>query len=289
MDRQFIPQSFLFRIIHRLFVGNKQKKSLPATKKRSLDKRQKFALSTAVLAIGLFVSAYSFNAYGVGFAALLATGTSAALWWGIRDDLKETFSSQVFILPFLLSLAFGLFSYLAPPRLITRIIITLLYMVGLYSTFLIQNIFIVASTRTIALLQSARIISQIVTLVTFAFLVNTIFSLRLPAIPTVLLIALCTYLLTLHALWTYLLSPRIRDYLGWASVMTLCIAQCGIVAWFWPAGATVVTLFLTGMLYIFIGVSHAWIEKRLFRNVLWEYAWVGLISLLVLIAFTQWR
>jgi len=74
----------------------------------------------------------------------------------------------------------------------------------------------------------------------------------------------------------------------WAGVVTLCLVELASVAWFWPSSPTVIALFLAGILYTMVGLSHVWFDKRLFRNVMWEYVWVGVIVFFVLLLFTSW-
>lgn len=281
------PQSLLFKLIYKII----KKKPLAKRGKKhiTLGKRHKFAIGVAFLAAGLFLSEYTLNGYGVMIACFLAVFSDLVLVWAIYGDLQENFSSQVFILPFLYSLSFGLFSFLTPARLLTRIILTTLYTVGLYSVFLSENIFIVASIRTIQLLNSARIISLVISLVTYFFLASTTFSLRFGIIPTTLLFAAFSFLLTMHAMWTYTLEGSIKKDLLWTSILSICTVELGSVLWFWPTSPTVGALFVTSIWYVCIGLSHVWLDKRLFRNVLWEYIWVSVIAFFVLISFTRWQ
>lgn len=282
------PQSFLFRSLYKLF--HRKPKANPKNKKRfGLEKRQKFAIGVAGLTLGLFLSEFSFSGYGVIIAFFLALLSEVVLWWGIQIDLEENFSAEVFILPFLYSLSFGLFSFLTPARILIRLTLAILYAVGLYSVFLSENIFAVASVRTIALLSSARIVSLLITLITYFFLTNTIFSLRLLLLPTVLMIGVCTLALTIHAIWTYTLVKSLKQDIFWIGTITLSICELVSLLWFWPTTPTVVALFLASTFYTLVGISHVWLDKRLFRNVIWEYMWVGVITMLVLIAFTQWQ
>ncbi|MCL5435015.1 MAG: hypothetical protein M1405_01365 [Patescibacteria group bacterium] len=46
--------------------------------------------------------------------------------------------------------------------------------------------------------------------------------------------------------------------------------------------------FLTGIFYSIVGLSQAWFEKRLFKSVIVEYAWVALVVFIVLVVFTTW-
>lgn len=277
----------LFRIIYAIKNRNTKGYSKSKKKQTFIGKRQKFAIGVGISSIVLFIAEYSFNGYGILTSFLLAIISDLFLYWAIREDLHQNFTSQVFILPFLYSLSFGLFSFLAPARILTRIILTSFFAVGLYSVFLSENIFTVAAIRTIALLNSARIVSLVISLIAYFFLASTTFSLRITLIPTTILLCLFTFLFSLHAIWTYTLEESIKKDFLWISILSVCLTELGIVLWFWPTSPTVVALFLTSIWYVFIGLSHVWLDKRLFRNVLWEYAWVTLIGLLIIVSFTR--
>lgn len=280
-------QSSVLQFIYRLVTTKKLSKA--KKRKLSLDKRQKFAIGVALLSAGLFFSEFLFNTYGIIISFFMALVTNGMLFWAIRGDLQDNFSFQVFILPFLYSLSFGLFAFLTPERILTRLILTIFYAVGLYSVFLSENIFTVASIRTIALLNSARIVSLVISLITFFFLASTTFSLRIDLIPTILLLLLFILPLSIHALWTYTLERSIKKEFSWVGVITVVLSELGIMLWFWPTSPTIVALFLTSIWYVCVGLSHVWLDKRLFKNVLWEYLWVAIISFFMLISFTRWQ
>src|SRR5690348_4463753 len=101
--------------------GKSQKKKIPALS--LFSKRQKFVLAVLLLSFGLFISEYLFSSYAVVMPFLLAFLTDILLLGSVYEDLQENFSFHPLVLPFLCSLAFGLFYFLAPGRLITRLIL----------------------------------------------------------------------------------------------------------------------------------------------------------------------
>lgn len=254
-----------------------------------VNKRQRFVISVIILSLGLFSSENRLNVYSILLSFLLALLTNILFFISTYDDTKENLSPQIFILPFFYSLAFALFYFLIPYRFLTKAVITVLYSIGLYSLFLSHNIFVVASIRTIALLSSARIVSFILTLVSYFFLSNVILSLDLPLIPTVILIFFISFFLVLHLIWTYNLEKINKSQVLWSSFLSLCLLQVSFILWFWPSSPIFVALFLTGFFYTLIGLFHIWIEKRLFKGVLWEYLWVAVIVFCVLMLSTSWR
>lgn len=286
---QKTEKPFLFRIIYSVVDRNKKQSASRKKKQYIIGKRQKFSIGVGIASFILMLTDYILNGYGILTALFLAIFSDIILYWAIKDDLKQNFSPQVFILPFLYSLSFGLFSFLTPARLFTHVILDVLFAVGLYSVFLSENIFAVASIRTIQLLNSARIVSLVISLVAYFFLASTAFSLRVNVIPTTILLFLFSTLFSMHAIWTYTLEKSLRKDISWTVIMSLCLSEFGIILWFWPTTPIIVALFLTSMWYVFVGLSHVWLDKRLFRNVLWEYIWVSVIGLLVIISFTQWQ
>lgn len=267
----------------------KQKKSRQNSSRFFLSKRQKFILSVVLLSLGLFLSEYFFSSYTFIVAFFLAITTDVFLFMSLYADLKEDLMPQAFVLPFLCSLAFGLFYFLTPARLLSRMVLTTLYAIAVYSLFLSENIFMVASIRTIALLNSARIVTFIITLISYFFLSNIIFSFRMGFLPTVVLFAAFSLAFVYQALWTYTLEKSVLQNKEWVLVVTLCLVELGSVLWFWPTAPTVLALFLTASFYIFTGLTHMWLDKRLFRGVFWEYAWVGIFASVILLWFTHWQ
>lgn len=277
-------------------VGNGQalNKNFRATKKGNrrfifaIDKRQKFVISTLLLALGLFFTEFQFSKNGVFITLVLAFFTNILLLWALYSDIKENRSYEVFIMPLFYSLAFGLFYFLTPTRFLSRGILTVIYAFGLYSLFLSQNILVVSSSRTITLLSGARIVSFVITLVSYFLLTNILFTFHFTIFPVIFLLLIYTYLLVYHSLWSYSLQKATQPISIWASALTACLVEAGIILWFWPSSPTVISLFLTGFFYTIVGLSHIWFEKRLFKGILWEYVWVGMIVFFVLFLFTQW-
>ena len=254
----------------------------------NFDKRQKFVIATIVLSLGLFLTEFQFSKSGFSIVFLLAIFTNFFLWWATHDDLKVNKTYQIFILPFFFNLAFGLFYFLTPTIILSRAILTVAYALGLYSLFLSQNILLVSSTKTIALLSGARIVSFVITLISYFFLTNIVYSLRVNIFFVMIFAFIYTYFLVYSSLWTYNLQKTIQNVPTWVLALTVCLVEAVTILWFWPSSPTVLALFLAGFFYITVGLSHVWFEKRLFTGILWEYIWVGCIIFFVLILFTPW-
>lgn len=251
-----------------------------------IPKRQRFIISVAILSLLLFLSEHLFGKSGIYIIFSVAAFTDILLFWAISKDLKGVKTLPVFILPFLYSLSFGLFYLLIPARFLTRIVMTSLYAVGLYSLLLSQNIFVVSSIRTIALLSSARTVSFVITLISYFFLSNVTFSLHINVFITLLLIFIFSFLLALQSFWTYILEKSFLSLVFWSGTLAVSLVEVSLILWFFPTIPTIIALFLTGFFYIVVGLSQLWFERRLFKNVLFEYVWVAVIVFLIFVVFT---
>lgn len=267
-------------------------------KKSFLTKRERFVTGVIVISSLLFITEHFLTRFELIVVLILSVLTGIFLYWALRNDLKNNFSPQVFILPFFYTMAFGFFYLLVPQRLLAELVLTIIFAIGLYSLYLSQNIFIVSSIRTIALLSGARTVSFVITILTYLFLTTVVYSLRLNIFIVIPLILVYSFFLTMQAIWTYTLEKSLKKNLIYISLLTICQIELAALLWFWPNTTWVlssfdpppvlISLFLTGFFYILIGLSQLWFEKRLFKSTLWEYLWVGFFVFVVLIAFTSW-
>lgn len=271
-----------------MIIKQKTKKRKKILSIFSVDKRKKFVISVIFLSLSLFFAEFQFGKSGFYIVACLSVLTNVLLFWAIHHDVKENRSYQAFILPFFYSLAFGSFYFLTPTFFISRAILTVVYAFGLYSLFLSQNILVVSSMRTIALLSGARIVSFVITLISYFFLTNILFSLHVTVFLVVLIFIIYTYFLIYASLWTYNLQKTIHSVGIWVGALSVCLIETATILWFWPSSPTVIALFLAGFFYAIVGLTHVWFERRLFKGILWEYVWVGCIIFFVLILFSPW-
>jgi hypothetical protein len=269
-------------------LGKSQRKKLRNFLRRVLfSKRQRFIFAVIILSLGLFIAEYILGKSAISIVFVLSLLTVVFLFLTLRQDLKDNFSPQVFILPFFYSLAVGLFYLLVPARMVTRVGITSLYALGLYSLFLSENIFTVSSIRTIALLSGARTVSLVLTLLSFFFLSNVVFSFHINVLLTLLLIFVYSFLIVLQSIWTYTLEKNPLSEIFWVLSLTFCLVEVTVFLWFRQGSPTVLALFLTAIFYVLIGLTQAWFEKRLFRGIILEYFWVTVVSFIFLILFTN--
>lgn len=255
----------------------------------SLSKRGKFVLFVFVLTLGVFSSEFLTGTFLILAGLVMAFLTVLFLYIALHEDIKPSTFYPVVILPFFYTLAFVLFYSLIPSRLLSRLIVTSVYAFGLYSLFLSQNIFVISAARTINLVRSARIVSYVITIFVLFCMASIIFSLRLPVFMTPILIAIVSFLLSFQSLWAYTEDrENTKEVTVYSGFIALMMGELALVLTVWPVTAAIYSIFLTGLFYTYLGLSHTWLEKRLFKSVLWEYVWVGTLSILFLVLFSKW-
>lgn len=255
-----------------------------------MSKRQRFVLISILLSLSLVGTQFVRVEYRYQAIVLLggiAYGLSA---WALAEDLKGVEWLTVLILPVLYPISVGLFYFLLPERLLSRLIILGIFGIGMYALLLTENIFSVAAIRTIQLLRAAHAVGFLLTLVTAFFLFDTIWSFRLAFWLNGALVGLASFPLFLQGLWTYRLSEQKieRRTIAYSLYLALALAQLGLVISFWPVTVPVGSLFLVTMAYVGLGISQYHFSGRLFRKTLYEFLGVGMIVLITTFLVTRW-
>jgi hypothetical protein len=254
-----------------------------------LTKRRKFVFSALLLTLGLTIIQLLqiSNRYLAIF--LLSLLTIPLTLWSLKEALRGPIWLVSWILPVFFTASIGLFYFLLPGSLLIAIPVILIYLVGMYVLFLSENIFAVATIRTIQLFRAASAVGFLLTLATAFFLYDTIFSFRLPSYQNALLAFAVSFFLFLHGTWSVNLEEKISGQLLFYSLLlALGMGEIAFILSFWPTAITLGSLFLTSLVYVFLGIVQAKLSDRLFRRTVEEYLTVGLLVLIVLLAYTAW-
>lgn len=254
-----------------------------------ITKRQKFIASVGILSVLLFLSEQLFGKSDFYITILLSLFAAFLFIFCEFPDIRRNYPLYLFTIPlFLFTLSIGLFYFLIPARILTRLLITIFYAIGLYSLFLSQNIFIVASLRTIPLLSGARIVSFVTTFVSYLLLDIVVFTLHLSLPLTALFIFLYSFLAVLQSI-AISYEKSLKRTILWVLALSLALVEIAVILWFWPASPTMIAIFLAVFFNTIVGLSRTWLEKRLFKGALWEYIWMTVVVLFILLAFSSWR
>lgn len=255
-----------------------------------MSKRAKLGLTAIILSLGL-VGIQLIDLEGryqaIGLLAGLAYGLSA---WALFEDLKKIEWLTVLILPTLYPVATALFYFLLPSRLLSQIVILLVFGIGMYALLLTENIFSVAAIRTIQLLRAAHAVGFLITLAVAFFLWGTLFSFRLAPWWNALGVLITSFPLNLQAIWSVNLEEKISESV-WVNslVLSWILGGLGLMISFWPVTVTVASLFLVTGLYVGLGLIQNQLAGKLFRKTTEEYLRVGGLVLIITFFLSHWQ
>lgn len=254
-----------------------------------MSKRRRFVLTSILLSLG-FVAIQFLNDqnrfWTIGALGLL---TVVLFAWSLWENLGRNMTLLTLVLPTIFTLGVGVFWFLLPANIYTKIPIVLFYGIGMYVLALTMNIYSVAAVRTIALLRAAKGVGFVLTLVTSFLVFDTLLSLRAEVYILVPLIFIISLPLYLQGLWAVNLDSKFsKTLLILSAAFSLITAQIASALFFWPVTVVVGSLFLTVTFYMLLGLGQARLDDRLFSATVREYLVVGALVFIAMFFSTHW-
>ncbi len=250
-----------------------------------MRKRQKFVLTAVVLSLGLAGGQLGgVPEWRYLFIALLSLVTVALSGWSLREGLAGWEWLTVLLPMVLFTVGVGFFYILLPSAVWARLAIIILFGIGQYALLLTGNIFSVAAIRTIALSRAAQAVGFVMTLLTGFFIYDTILSFRQGLWingPAVFVVSIG---LLLPALWSVRLEERLgATLINFVLLLSLLQGILTTAISIWPISLAVSSLFLSTMLYVYLGITQHYFSDRLFKRTAWEYIIVGMVVLITML------
>jgi len=255
----------------------------------NLNKRQKIVLSSALLTIGLLSTQLVNFDLRFRFLGGLAVLAYILSFWSLKEGMNTTKAFVLMILPTLFTLGVASFYFLLPVRWLTRLPVAVLFGLTFYLLLLAQNVFNVASLRTIPLYRAASTASFLFTLLAAFFLYHVIFAFNLLFLWNGVVVFLVSFPLILQVFWSIQMEDRISGAVAAQSlVLGLVLGELALSLSFWPSSATIWALSLSSAMYVLLGLTTQALRGRLTRRVGWEYTIIGLVMLIVTFFTTTW-
>ncbi len=255
-----------------------------------MRKREKFIISSALLALGLIATqllSVELRPLAIGlffFASYLISG------WALAKELNGIEWLTIVPFPALYALSVSLFYFLLPSNLLSRFAVIILFGVGMYALYLMSNIYSIGKVRTIQLLRAAYAAGSIFLLLMSLFFFNFIFSLGLLAMFNALLVILISFPILFCATWSLELEQRItKRVLIIPFLFSLILGECALAISLLPVGLWTISLFLTSLIYVGFGLVQNYIGGRLFPRTAREYAAVGAFVTISFLLLINWK
>lgn len=272
-----------------------------------MSKRTRFILVSAVVAVCLWISTTAPVDYRFGLYLAVSALAYVLSVWVLFDDLKGIEWLTLMVLPVMFTLGSGLFANFLPtaiPRMfgrafqletsmltagIFKMVYFLLYAMAMYGILLIENIYSVASIRTIQLFRAARSVNFILTLVASLFFYTVALSLKMPFWWIAPMVFLVSLILSFPSFWSVDLKGDIlRDAGRYSLVVSWVIATAAISLSFWPVKPFMGGLMLTSLLYSLLGILEQRLSSRVYLESLLEYGVTVIIILIIGFLTTSW-
>lgn len=254
-----------------------------------MSKRRRFVVTSLLLSLGFIGIQFLTDQNRFWSIGALGALTIILFLWALWEGIGRNMTLLTLILPTMYTFGVGIFWFLLPANIYTRIPIVIFYGIGIYILCLTMNIFSVAAVRTIALLRAARGVGFVLTLVTSFLVFDTILSLRSGIYIMAPLIFLVSALLYLQGFWAVALEKEFSMRLLLLSLTSALITtEVAIALYFWPVTVVVGSLFLTVAFYMLQGLGQANLDERLFPAIVREHLVVGILVFIAMFFATHW-
>lgn len=256
----------------------------------ALTKRQKIIISAVLLTIGLLSTQlvdYRIRFQFIGGLGILAYALSL---WSLWEGITFTKAVVLLILPTFFTIAVASFYFLLPVRWLTRLPVAVTFGLTFYLLLLAQNVFNVASLRTIPLYRAASTASFLFTLLSAFFLYHVIFSFNLLYLWNGVVVFLISFPLVLQLLWSIEMADKVSMAVWVQSfVISLVLGELALSFSFWPAPTTIWSLSLSSAMYVLLGLTTQHLKGRMNKRLVWEYILIGIMVFVVSFFATSWN
>ena len=267
------------------------KKYLQIFEKRAvkIEKRLRLVISVFI-STGLVVfSTFFYFDKAPMFIPLLFVASFLLTYFALLEEIEETDWFGLFFMPVSLTIFFYLFYFLFPGRWLTRIPFIFVYGISLYAVLLSANIFNVGVEKNLQLYRAAFSINFFYQTFLAFIIFNILFSLKGFFLINMLIVGGAGFLLSLHLFWTIKLDKRLnREIVNYALFVAILLAELALFVSFIPLRSTIAALFLTASYYSLGGVVYSFIDQKLFRETIREYAFVWIFVLAITILSISW-
>lgn len=263
--------------------------------KLSFQKRHKIIFVSIVLSLGLISTQLVPIYLTYRFIAALTILAFILSVWALWEGLNSLKAIILMILPVFFTLAassyyLAITSYylLLPVRWLTRIPVAFLFGLIFYILLLSQNVFNVASIRTIPLYRAASTAVFVLTIITAFMLYNVLFSLNLNFFWNGLLVFLISYPLILQIIWSLEMEGLNSFILICSFVLALVMGELVIALSFWPIAKIMLSLILATALYVVLGICTHTLNEKLTKIDIWLFLGWGISVFLIALITTSW-
>lgn len=269
----------LFKALNKFFI----KKAI------KIDKRIRLVIAVIFLTAIFTFSTFFYFDHAFIFIPLIFVSTYFFTYFALLEGIEKLSFFGLFIMPEVVAISLYLFYFLFPGRWLTRIPYMVFFAVSLYAILLCSNIFNVGVEKSLGLYRAAFSINFFYQSIVSFLIFNLIAASESNYLVNGLIAFLVSFILSLNLFWSIRLNKNLsREIWLYALFTATAIFQLTIIASFVAVRVSVYALFLTGSYYSISGVIYNFIDDRLFKETIREYAAVFLFILLISLLALNW-
>lgn len=256
----------------------------------TLSKREKIITATVLITVGILFSTRLGNFIFLKERLIILVGIVTYLFslWALWEGMTKLKALVLLILPTLFTISVASVYFLIPVRP-PKLLWAAGFGMSFYLLLLSQNVFNVASIRTIPLYRVASTTSFIFTVFTAFILYSVSYAFNFDFFLNGLLITLISFILTLPIFWSIEMEKiTFPDFL-YSLIVSLVVGECALALSFWPLAPTVWSLSLATVFYITLGIMVDTRRERLIKKLVWEYTIFGIAVFLISFLVTSWN
>lgn len=254
-----------------------------------IDKRLRLVISVLFLGLLMLFSTF-FNFDKAPIFLLIFVFTSYFLsYFSLLEGIKKVGWFGLFLMPLLITVFFYLFYFLFPGRWLTRLPFIFIYEVSIYAVLLCANIFNVGVEKNLQLYRAAYSINFFYQAVVSFLFYNVLFSFKYNFLINVIGAGIFTFLLCLQLFWAIKLDKYLeKEILFYSLFVALLLAEVNLLISFIPMKVSVYSLFMTACYYSLTGVISHYIDQKLFKETIREYAGVFIFVIVITLLSLSW-
>lgn len=254
-----------------------------------IEKRIRFVISTVGLTSLFLISTFFFFDKVFIFIPLLILASYVATFFSLLEGIEKIEWYSLFLLPVLLSVALYLFYFLFPVRWLTRIPFVIVYAVSIYATLLSSNIFNVGVEKNLQLYRAGFSVNYLIHTMVFFMLGNVFASFHWGFLANTIVFGLLAGIMSVQLYWSIRLDMHIRkEVVSHAWLTALLVGEGSLLISFLPIQESLFALVLAVLYYCIAGLTHLYLDERLFSQNVREYVTILIVIVAILFFSISW-
>ncbi len=255
-----------------------------------IPKRIRVVVCTAFMTLSLLVSTFfPFSEWWWLFIVVIGMIAYITTYIAVFEGIDGVEWYMLFVMPITLTIAMYLFYSLLPVRWLTRLPFLILYALTYYGVLLTSNIINIGVEKSLQLYRAAFSVNFLLQVFIMFLFSQVLLSFKLNFILNFIFIFLSCLVLSLQLLWS--LHPESsfnKRLLVFSNSVAFLLAESAVLISFIPLKTNVQALILTATYYSLNGIIYHYLDSRLFKNVVREYAFVAIFVFFIAILTLNW-